>query len=215
MSALTIPVNTLIIPPESKKASDFDTRADALKAIYKQLFKENRDLEFFRNLALESAYLEGQLNTRQLVCQLLSSEMYQNYILSVNSNYHFVALCFERILGRPASKSEIMTWSSFLATQGLVAFAKALTTSEEYITVFGDDQIPARRSSKLASSNQGLPALLEKQSWKRYGTPNDLWKRSLPHGLIRKFGAVLVVAGAVEVIRIIVTIAFYAFHTSL
>lgn len=212
MSGLTIPVDTLIIPPEHNQTSELNSRSDVLKAVYKQLFKENRDLEFFHNVALESAYLQGTLNTRELVCRLLCSEMYRDYILSVNSNYHFVSLCFERVLGRPASSSEAMTWSSFLATQGLDAFAEALTNSEEYMTVFGDDGVPARRSAKISSSNQGIPALPEEQSQKRYGIPTYFY---LPPDSIRKLGAVLVVAGAIEVIRIVVMLAASALHTGL
>lgn len=228
MSGLTIPVDTLIIAPESSQASDFNTRADALKAIYKQLFKENRDLDFFHNVALESAYLQGQLTTRELVCQLLSSEMYRDYILSVNSNYRFVALCFERVLGRPATNTETMVWSSFLATQGLEAFAESLTNSEEYLAAFGDDGIPGRRSAQLSSSNQGLPALPEEQSRKRYagdgweaqlyggsGGSTYPWKGTLPPGLLQKIGTVLVIAGAIEVARLFLTIASSALHTGL
>ncbi|NEO86950.1 MAG: phycobilisome Linker polypeptide [Spirulina sp. SIO3F2] len=212
MSGLTIPVDTLIISPESNQTSELDSRSDVLKAVYKQLFKENRDLEFFHNAALESAYLQGQFNTRELVRRLLCSEMYRDYILSVNSNYHFVGLCFERVLGRPASKSEVMTWSSFLATQGLDAFAEALTNSEEYMTVFGDNGVPARRSAKISSSNQGIPALPEEQSQKRYGIPTYSY---LPPDSIRKLGAVVVVAGAIEVVRIIVMLAASALNTGL
>ena len=220
MSGLTIPVESLIIPVEISQDPRFNGRVNSLQATYTQLFKENRNLSFFRNEALDSAYLDGRLTTRQLVCKLLSSEMYQDYIFAVNSNYRFVELCFERVLGRPASQSETMTWSSFLATQGLGGFAEALTTSEEYNTVFGDDQVPARRSAKLFSSSQGLPALPELASNKRYNGPGReaqkygytggstyAWDGSRPPALLRKIGAVLVVAGVIEVTRVVLTIA--------
>ena len=226
MSGFTIPVDAIVIPPKNNET--VNTRRDALKATYKQLFKENRALEFFLNTTLDSAYLEGKLSTRQLVRRLLSSEMYRDYILLVNSNSRFVELCFERVLGRPASHSETMTWSSFLATEGLDAFAEALTSSKEYIAAFGDDSVPARRSAKLSSSNQGLPSLPAEASQKRYngpglegqrygGTGGSIypWKGSSPPVPLKIIGVVLVVAGVLEVSRILLTIISSALTTGL
>ena len=127
---------------------DSTNRADSLKAIYRQLFKENRDLDFFHNSAVDSAYLEGRLTTRQFVVKLLTSEMYQDYILAVNSNYRFVALCFERVLGRPATDAEVRVWSSLLATEGLTSFAKQLVNSDEYSVAFGEHKLPTSPLSK-------------------------------------------------------------------
>ncbi|MDJ1182515.1 phycobilisome rod-core linker polypeptide [Roseofilum casamattae] len=197
-------------------------RPERLNAVYRQLFKQNRDLDFFHNSQLDSMFLSGNLTARQLVCQLLSSEMYRDYILGVNSNYHFVSLCFERVLGRPPEQSEKYEWSSFLATQGLQAFAEELTGSDEYMAVFGEDEIPTRRSLKLFSSNQNLPALPKEQSIKRYGmNPYDIayfgstlpWEGRMPPRLVRKIGAVFAVAGALEIARIFVEIALSALGT--
>ena len=180
MNTLATTANTFIIPPDNDETLDIGNRAEALKAVYTQLFKENRDLDFFHNAALDSAYMEGRLNTRQFVCRLLSSEMYRDYILLVNSNYRFVELCFERVLGRPASESERMTWSSLLATEGLEVFAQKLTESDEYNVAFGENRVPTRRSAKISPSKQGLPALPESESRKRYNGPG--WEAQLYGG---------------------------------
>ena len=103
---------------------DYADRSSCLQGIYRQLFKENRDLDFFHDSRLDSMYLSGHISTRQMVCELLASEMYRDYILEVNSNYHFVSLCFERVLGRPPEDQEKFEWSSFLATEGLNSFAQ-------------------------------------------------------------------------------------------
>lgn len=226
MQTIATNVNILIISSDSDEALDSGNRSECLKAAYTQLFKENRDLDFFHNSAVDSAYLKGQLTMRQLVCELLKSEMYRDYILLVNSNYRFVALCFERVLGRPATETEVMRWSSFLATEGLASFAEALTNSDEYKAAFGDHTVPTRRSQKLSSSKQGLPALPESASIKRYdgpgregqyysGTGGSLfpWEGSLPPALVRKAAAVLIVAGIIEVTRVVVTIAASALST--
>jgi len=151
--------------------SDKTNRKGTLKAVYRQLFKENRDLEFFHNDAVDSAYLNGELTTRQLVLKLLTSEMYRDYIFCVNSNYRFVDLCFERVLGRPATDGEKRVWSSLLATSGLGRFAEQLVYSDEYSEAFGEHNVPTRRSLKLSSSHQGLPALPASASVKRYDGP--------------------------------------------
>lgn len=193
------------------------TPEERLQAVYRQLFKENRDLDFFHTDRIDSAYLNGELTTRELVCELLQSEMYRDYILMVNSNYRFVALTFERVLGRDASGDEQRAWSSLLATKGLEGFAESLTSCDEYIAAYGDDSVPTRRSASLFSSRQCLPALPKEASAKRYqGDSNavDLgpdistwrWEGAKPPEKLRKAGAVLAVAGVIEVTRIVLAV---------
>lgn len=195
------------------------TPQERLQAVYRQLFKENRDLDFFHTDKIDSAYLNGELTTRELVCALLQSEMYRDYILMVNSNYRFVALTFERVLGRDASGDEQRVWSSLLATEGLGGFAEALTSCDEYIAAYGDDEVPTRRSASLFSSRQCLPALPREASTKRYkgdgsvgtiGLGPDIstwrWEGSKPPEKLRKAGAVLTVAGVIEVTRVALTL---------
>lgn len=203
-----------------------DNSSDKLKALYTQLFKENRDLDFHHNSSLDSAYLNGELTTREMVTELLCSDMYVNFILATNSNFRFVSLCCERVLGRKASSEECMKWSSLLATDGLNAFATALTASDEYTNAFGEHGVPGLRSMSLFSSNQNMPALPKELSIKRYtGDGNEAqyfggsggsllpWQGKLPPALARKAGAVLIVAGALEIARILLTVAFLAFSS--
>ncbi|MEM9088797.1 MAG: phycobilisome rod-core linker polypeptide [Cyanobacteria bacterium P01_F01_bin.53] len=195
------------------------TPKERLQAVYRQLFKENRDLDFFHSAKTDSAYLNGELTTRELVRNLLQSEMYRDYILMVNSNYRFVALSFERVLGRDATGDEQRAWSSLLATEGLDGFAEAITSCDEYIEAYGDDKVPARRSESLFSSRQCLPALPKEASAKRYkgdgsvgfiGLGPDIsllrWEGSKPPRLLRQLGVVLAVAGTVEVARVLISV---------
>ena len=134
-------------------------------------------------------------------------------------NYRFVQLCFERVLGRPAIQAEVFKWSSLLASEGIRSFADKLTTSDEYVSAFGPFQVPSRRSIKLSSSDQNLPALPKELSIKRYqgegnetqfnyvGAANPLWEGNMPPAIIRKIGAVITVAGVIEVTRILLTVA--------
>ena len=199
------------------------SRGEILKGVYDQLFKENRNFDFFHNATLDSEFLDSQLTTREFVCELLCSEMYQDYILSVNSNYHFVQICFERVLGRPPIGKEKYEWSSLLASEGLRAFAEKLTSSQEYLDAFGENGIPNRRSFQLFSSKQCTPALAKEQSIQRYTGPGNeeqmyggyygsiwKWQAGMPPEQVRKIGAVITVAGAIEVARVLLTIVFAA-----
>ena len=194
-------------------------KADCLQAIYRRLIKDNRNIDFHHNESLDSAYLIGEITTQELVRELICSDMFVNYILATNSNYRFVQLCFERVLGRPAIQSEVFKWSSLLASEGIRSFAEQLTNSDEYMAAFGPYQVPSRRSLKLSSSDQDLPALPKELSIKRYqgeGNENQyyygnpLWEGNMPPAIIRKIGAVIIVAGVIEVTRIILTIALGA-----
>ncbi len=220
----TQPVKTSLM--EINPTQEYLDRSSCLEAIYRQLFKENRNFDFFHNSQLDSSFLKGELTTQQMICELLCSEMYRDYILGVNSNYHFVSLCFERVLGRPPEQHEKYQWSSFLATEGLRAFAEQLTGSDEYITAFGENIVPSRRSLKLFSSDQNLPALPKEQSIQRYGGEGNTnqyqphyygsilrWKNGNPPLLVSKIFAVVAVAFGIEVIRIFLTIAIAAFKT--
>lgn len=184
-----------------------------LKALYRQLFKENRDLNFHHDPRLESLYLNGNLTTRELVGKLLNSDMFLNYIFATNSNFRFVELCFERVLGRKASQSETYQWSSLLTSQGLPAFTQQLVNGEEYTKAFGDNLVPFRRSREISSSNQGMPALPKELSRKRYLGDGvfSLPFYGLPPAWVLKGGAVLIVAGGIEIARIILTVAWSAF----
>lgn len=196
-----------------------EDKKNSLKAAYRQLFKENRDLDAFHNASVDSSYLNGQLTTRELICKLICSDMYINYILSVNSNYRFVELCFERVLGRSALQEEIFQWSSLLASEGLESFAKKLTSCDEYFAAFGNNRVPYRRSEKISPSLQGLPAFPKELSSKRYmgeGMINQYYPTpfSVPTKVpawAGKAGAVLAVAGSIEIARILVTLALSAY----
>ena len=61
---------------------DSDEQKVILQGVYRQLFKENRDFDFFYNSRLDSQYLNGNLTVRELVRECICSDiMYTNYIL--------------------------------------------------------------------------------------------------------------------------------------
>ncbi|MEM9485909.1 MAG: phycobilisome rod-core linker polypeptide [Cyanobacteria bacterium P01_F01_bin.116] len=207
---------------QAKALSVMDKR-DCLQATYRAIFKDNRNIDFHHNEALDSAYLNNEITTQDLVRELICSDMFVNFILATNSNYRFVQLCFERVLGRPAIQAEVFKWSSLLASEGVVSFAEKLTSSDEYMAAFGFHQVPHRRSIMLFSSDQNMPALPKELSIKRYqgegnvnqfrfaGSINPLWQGDMPPVIIRRIGAVFTIIGAVEVSRVVLTVAIEVF----
>ncbi|ESA36841.1 phycobilisome linker polypeptide [Leptolyngbya sp. Heron Island J] len=208
-------------PGDTKPSSTMDKR-DCLQAVYRCIFKDNRNIDFHHNDVLDSAYLNNEITTQELVRELICSDMFINFILANNSNYRFVQLCFERVLGRPAIQAEVFKWSSLLASEGIRSFAQNLTTCDEYVSAFGPNKVPHRRSIKLFSSDQNMPALPKELSIKRYqgegnenqynfiGAINPLWEGNMPPAIIRKIGSVATVIGAIEVSRVVLTLAWQA-----
>lgn len=72
---------------ESGDASGIKTfttmdKVDCLQAVYRRLFKDNRNIDFHHNESLDSAYLNGEITTQDLVRELICSDMFVNYILA-------------------------------------------------------------------------------------------------------------------------------------
>lgn len=186
---------------EPSRAVAMANRNDGLQAIYRRLFNNNRNIDFYRNHTLDSAYLNNQLTTQDIVRELICSDMFVECFLAANSNYRFVQLCFERALGRPATKSEVLQWRALLASEGIETFAKALTTSDEYLNAFGVDQIPHQRSLKLFSNEQSLP--VPQQSG------NSIWlgeSADLSNDALRRVGGWMTVAGAIAASYMVITV---------
>lgn len=115
-------------------------------AAYRQVFHEQQMLKRNRQDALESQLRNGQISVKDFVRGLATSAPFRTYNYDCNSNYRFVELCIQRLLGRVSyGDRETQAWSIVLATQGLNGFIDALLDSEEYNTNFGQDTVPFQR----------------------------------------------------------------------
>jgi phycobilisome rod-core linker protein len=107
-------------------------------------------------LGLESQFRAGQMTTRELIRGLLLSDSFRRLNYDANTNYRFVEMCVQRVLGRLVyNQREVLSWSIVLATQGLTGFVDALLNSEEYLQHFGNTMIPYQRRRILPSQTQG------------------------------------------------------------
>nr|SCW22993.1 Phycobilisome linker polypeptide [Nemalion sp. H.1444] len=135
------------------KASNLET---ILRACYRQIFE--RDLRPFslgyELIDLERAFLESELNVKQLIERLGSSSLYAKEFYQPYPNTKVIELGTKHFLGRaPNNQAEIRYYNQILASQGLTAFIKSLVESKEYNTIFGINIVPYRRFPTLPAAS--------------------------------------------------------------
>nr|WP_278003549.1 phycobilisome rod-core linker polypeptide [Nodosilinea sp. TSF1-S3] len=130
---------------------------DALiTAAYRQIFHEQQMLKSNRQVLLESQLRGNLISVKDFVRGLATSDAFRTWNYEVNSNYRFVELCVQRLLGRNVyDDKETLAWSIVLATKGVEGLVDALMGSEEYITSFGDSMVPYQRRRVLPQHGQG------------------------------------------------------------
>jgi phycobilisome rod-core linker protein len=110
---------------------------------YRQIFNEQQILKHHRQTALESQLRSNQITVREFIRGLATSDSFRRLIYEANTNYRFVELCVQRLLGRSVyNNQEKLSWSILLATRGLKGFIDTLLNDEEYLSQFGDDTVP-------------------------------------------------------------------------
>lgn len=134
-------------------ALDFDA---LILAAYRQIYNEQQMLLSHRQRLLESQLRAGQITVRDFIRGLVLSDSFRRLTYESNSNYRFVEICVQRLLGRQVySDREKLSWSILLATQGLQGFVDALLSSEEYVSQFGDHTVPYQRRRILPRRSLG------------------------------------------------------------
>jgi len=129
---------------------------DTIWAAYRQIFSEHQLLKYTKQPFLESSLRLGEITTKDFIIGLVSSAEFRELNYDVMSNYRFVELLIQRVLGREAySDQEKVAWSIVLANEGITALVKALTNSDEYMSTFGDFLVPYQRARVLAGRVTG------------------------------------------------------------
>nr|YP_009628666.1 phycobilisome linker polypeptide [Acrochaetium secundatum]QBX88449.1 phycobilisome linker polypeptide [Acrochaetium secundatum] len=139
-----------------KNSDTKEVRATVLKASYRQIFE--RDINSFslgyELTGLESAFLQGELNIKQLIAKLGESSLYLKEFYQPYPNTKVIELGTKHFLGRaPNNQAEIRYYNQILASQGIITFIQSLVTSSEYKAVFGDNTVPYRRFPTLPAAN--------------------------------------------------------------
>nr|YP_009589173.1 phycobilisome core-membrane linker polypeptide [Corallina ferreyrae]QBL75689.1 phycobilisome core-membrane linker polypeptide [Corallina ferreyrae] len=127
-----------------------------LRASYRQIFE--RDISSFSMnldfIALDEAFLSGEITVRQLIERLGSSNLYAKEFYQPYPNTKVIELGTKHFLGRaPNNQAEIRFYNQILASQGLLSFITILINSKEYNSLFGSDIVPYRRFPTLPAAN--------------------------------------------------------------
>jgi phycocyanin-associated rod linker protein len=121
----------------------------AISSAYKQVFGNANPTDNQRCKEHESALRDGRIKVKEFVTGLVKSEFYkQNYYHKV-SPIRGIEHNFKHLLGRPPiNQSEISSSIKLIADQGYDVFINKLTSSGEYLEVFGTDTVPYDRAWK-------------------------------------------------------------------
>lgn len=129
---------------------------DLIRVAYRQIFNEQQLIAAHRQTTLESQLRNGQITVRDFIGKLLLSDSFRRLNYDTNSNYRFVELCIQRVLGRsPYNQQEKLAWSIVLATKGLQGFVEDLLSTEDYVNAFGDHTVPYQRRRMLPQRDTG------------------------------------------------------------
>jgi len=121
----------------------------AISSAYKQVFGNANPTDNQRCKEHESALRDGRITIKEFVTGLVKSEFYKhNYYHNV-SPIRGIEHNFKHLLGRPPiNQSEIGSSIKLIADQGYDVFINKLTSSGEYLEVFGTDTVPYDRAWK-------------------------------------------------------------------
>lgn len=158
-------------------------------AAYRQIFSEHQILSSNRQKFLESQLRNGQIVVRDFIRGLLLSDPFRRLNYETNSNYRFVEICVQRVLGRDIyNEREKIAWSIVVAQQGIQGFVDTLLNSDEYLDSFGFDTVPYQRRRILPQRSGGeTPFNLKTPRYGEYhraqlGFPQLVWQN-----VVRRF----------------------------
>ena len=116
-------------------------------AAYRQVLGNLRPTESQRLNELESQLMNGNISVRDFVAGIAKSEIYkQNYFYKVSA-IRGVELNLKHLLGRtPINQNEVSNYIQHIAQQGFDSLVEKITSSGEYLEVYGIDTVPYLRS---------------------------------------------------------------------
>lgn len=222
-------VNNFSIGNEEAPRTQVDVD-EVIERAYRQIFFHAFKAD--REPMLEMQLRNGDITTRDFIRGLLLSRKFREGFYRCNSNYRVVEQLVGRVLGRDVhGDQERIAWSIVIAERGLEGLVDALLDSPEYLEAFGTDVVPYQRSRVLAGRGQGQRPFNQKAPrydayWRDISgrrAPADpeaaaraqfnaaamspTWVGGRPPRFAQTLWLALAAIGAVEVLRILLTIA--------
>ncbi len=162
------------------------TMDELIWAAYRQVYSEHQILKQNRQTFLESQLRFGQITTRDFIKGLATSDPFLRRNYETNSNYRFVEICVQRLLGRDVySEREKIAWSIVIANKGVQGFVDELLNTDEYLENFGYDIVPYQRRRILPQRVKGdMPFNLKTPRYDAYhrsqlGFPQIIWQNQV------------------------------------
>ncbi|HEY9643526.1 MAG TPA: phycobilisome rod-core linker polypeptide [Coleofasciculaceae cyanobacterium] len=127
-----------------------------IRAAYRQIFERDVEPYIVKNefSALESKLRNNELNLKEFIEALGTSRLYIKEFYAPYPNTKVIELGTKHFLGRaPLDQAEIRKYNKLLATEGLLAFIRAMVNTPEYAENFGEDTVPYRRFPTLPAAN--------------------------------------------------------------
>ncbi|NMF83482.1 phycobilisome rod-core linker polypeptide [Nodosilinea sp. P-1105] len=121
---------------------------DVLVAAYRQVMvlPEGDIPTDWRLPSAEAQVGQGAMTVRDFIVELLGMPAYQTRFVTAYPAATLVAIMARQLLGRNLSDDEVRSYQTRADQQGIMAVAKAMVTSAEYLRYFGEQGVPYRRS---------------------------------------------------------------------
>lgn len=125
-------------------------------AAYRQIFSEHQILSSTQEEFLESQLRFNQIKVKDFIKGLLLSSSFRNLNYDSNTNYRFVEICIQRILGRDIyNEREKYAYSVIIGSEGIEKFVDILLSSDEYLVNFNDSIVPYQRRRIIMQRSKG------------------------------------------------------------
>jgi len=199
-----------------------------IERAYRQIFFHAMSCD--KDPYLESQLRSNNITVRDFIRGLLLSERFQQGYYQCSSNYRMVDQVVGRVLGRPVhNDAERRSWAVLIGEKGFTRFVDEILGSNEYMQSFGYDLVPQQRSRILPGKSIGEVPIYQKyprygidwrdslqmrapsaQSQKDLETSEDIsanWVNGNVPPFALKLWLALIVAGGIEITRLLITIA--------
>ena len=120
-----------------------------IRAVYRQVLGNAHVLEEQRLASAESQLRNSELTVRDFVRTVALSDLYRSRFFDASSAYQFIELNFKHLLGRaPQDQAEISEHVQLYNDQGYEAEINSYLSSDEYLSSFGENIVPAPRGNR-------------------------------------------------------------------
>jgi phycoerythrin-associated linker protein len=128
-----------------------------IRAVYRQVLGNAHILESQRLTSAESQLRNGALSVSGFVRAVAQSDLYRSLFFETASAYRFIELNFIHLLGRaPQDQAEIAAHVLTYNTKGYEAEINSYIDSDEYVSSFGENVVPAPRGNRTQTGSKNV-----------------------------------------------------------